>query len=186
MTQPLSLSALLEESKRLTSHLTSAEIPTVKRGIDLLESESRKLVARSARDGRPLDPRAQAMLASAGVDTDELASNSASAALLSAFELLQPAYDANVASFLSQQQEQSIINAIEESELSTLDDFDRNMAAHMNHVWEDTQCRLFEELGQFQGAASSATAVFVSSGGAHAYSAPAIRVTATTHPRLDR
>ncbi|KAJ1732278.1 nuclear pore complex subunit [Coemansia sp. Benny D160-2] len=186
MTQPLSLSALLEESKRLTSHLTSAEIPTVKRGIDLLESESRKLVARSARDGRPLDPRAQAMLASAGVDTDELANNSASAALLSAFELLQPAYDANVASFLSQQQEQSIINAIEESELSTLDDFDRNMAAHMNHVWEDTQRRLFEELGQFQGAASSATAAFVSSGGAHAYSAPAIRVTATTHPRLDR
>ncbi|KAJ2211943.1 nuclear pore complex subunit [Coemansia sp. RSA 487] len=185
MAQPMSLSALLEESKRLTTHLTSAEIPTVQRGIDLLESESRKLVARSVRDGRPLDPRGQALLASAGVDTDELADNTASAALLSAFEMLQPTYDANVASFLSQQQEQSIINAIEESELSTLDDFDRNMAAHMNQVWEDTQRRLFEELGQFQGATDSATA-FVSSGGAYALSAPVLRVTATTHPRVER
>ncbi|KAJ2557202.1 nuclear pore complex subunit [Coemansia sp. RSA 1933] len=182
----MSLSALLEESKRLTTHLTSAEIPTVQRGIDLLESESRKLVARSVRDGRPLDPRGQALLAGAGVDTDGLAENTASAALLSAFELLQPTYDANVASFLSQQQEQSIINAIEESELTTLDDFDRNMAAHMNQVWEDTQRRLFEELGQFQGAAD-ATAAFVSSGGAYANaSAPTMRVTATTHPRVER
>ncbi|KAJ1904789.1 nuclear pore complex subunit, partial [Coemansia sp. IMI 209127] len=185
MSQPMSLSALLEESKRLTTHLTSAEIPTVQRGIDLLESESRKLVARSIRDGRPLDPRGQALLSSAGVDTDRLAENTASAALLSAFEMLQPTYDANVASFLSQQQEQSIINAIEESELTTLDDFDRNMAAHMNQVWEDTQRRLFEELGQFQGSAD-ATAAFVSSGGAHALSAPTMRVTATTHPRVER
>ncbi|KAJ2401606.1 nuclear pore complex subunit [Coemansia sp. RSA 2559] len=185
MAQPMSLSALLEESKRLTTHLTSAEIPTVQRGIDLLESESRKLVARSIRDGRPLDPRGQALLSSAGVDTDRLAANSASAALLSAFEMLQPTYDANVASFLSQQQEQSIINAIEESELTTLDDFDRNMAAHMNQVWEDTQRRLFEELGQFQGAAD-ATAAFVSSGGAYGLPAPTMRVAATTHPRVER
>ncbi|KAJ2527828.1 nuclear pore complex subunit, partial [Coemansia sp. RSA 1935] len=55
-------------------------------------------------------------------------------------------------SFLGQQQEQSIVNAIEESELSTLDEFDRNMTAHMQQMWEDSQRRLFEELGQYQGA----------------------------------
>ncbi|KAJ2828422.1 nuclear pore complex subunit, partial [Coemansia sp. 'formosensis'] len=148
----LSLSTLLEESKRLTTHLTSSEIPSVQRGLDLLESESRKLVARSVRNGKALDPRAQSMLASSGVDTDELTENVASAALLSAFEMLQPTYDANVESFLGQQQEQSIISAIEESQLSTLDDFDRNMSLHMHNVWEDTQRRLFEELGQYQAA----------------------------------
>ncbi|KAJ2710415.1 nuclear pore complex subunit, partial [Coemansia spiralis] len=148
-----SLSTLLEESKRLTTHLTLAEIPTVQRGIDLLESESRKLVARSVRDGRTLDPRAQTMLASSGIDTDRLAdSNLASAALLSAFEMLQPVHDANVESFLGQQQEQAIVNAIEDNGLATLDDFDRTMKAHMQSVWEDAQRRLFEELGQHQGA----------------------------------
>ncbi|KAJ2720785.1 nuclear pore complex subunit [Coemansia sp. Benny D115] len=159
MSKSLSLSALLEESKRLTTHLTSSEIPSVQRGIDLLESESRKLVARSAarnastmvRGHAVLDPRAQSLLASSGVDTDELTENVASTALLSAFEMLQPAYDVNVESFLAQQQEQSIVGAIEESELSTLDDFDRNMTQHMQLVWEDTQRRLFEELGQYQG-----------------------------------
>ncbi|KAJ2001344.1 nuclear pore complex subunit, partial [Coemansia thaxteri] len=110
------------------------------------------LVARSVRNGRTLDPRAQSMLASSGVDTDELTENAASAALLSAFEMLQPTFDANVESFLAQKHEQSIVNAIEESELSTLDDFDRNMSSHMQQVWEDTQRRLFEELGQYQGA----------------------------------
>ncbi|KAJ2860363.1 nuclear pore complex subunit [Coemansia aciculifera] len=148
------VNTLLEESKRLTTHLTSSEIPSVHRGLDLLESESRKLVARSVRNGKALDPRAQSMLASSGVDTDELTENVASAALLSAFEMLQPTYDANVESFLGQQQEQSIINAIEESQLSTLDDFDRNMSQHMHNVWEDTQRRLFEELGQYQAVES--------------------------------
>ncbi|KAI8319058.1 NIC-domain-containing protein [Martensiomyces pterosporus] len=151
MAQNLSLSSLLEESKRLTTHLVSADIPTVQRGIDLLESESRKLVAKSVRNGRSLDPRAQSLLSSSGVDTDELSENVASKALLSAFEILQPTYDANVESFLMQQQEQSIINAIEESELSTLDEFDRNMVAHMQQTWEEAQKRLFEELGQYQG-----------------------------------
>ncbi|KAJ2355513.1 nuclear pore complex subunit, partial [Coemansia sp. RSA 2618] len=152
MAAPLSLSSLLEESKRLTTHLSLAEIPTVQRGIDLLESESRKLVAKSVRNGRAaLDPRAHSLLASSGVDADGLADTHASAALLSAFEMLQPAYDANVESFLGQQQEQSIVNAIEESELSTLDEFDRNMTAHMQQMWEDSQRRLFEELGQYQG-----------------------------------
>ncbi|KAJ1822828.1 nuclear pore complex subunit [Coemansia sp. RSA 2599] len=166
MSKPLSLSSLLEDSRRLTTHLSSSEIPAVHRNLDLLESESRKLVARSVRtsssssssaakgSGRTLlDTRAQSLLASSGVDTDELTENLASSALLSAFEMLQPTLDANVESFLAQQQEQSIINAIEESELSTLDDFDRQMRAHMSLVWEESQRRLFEELGQYQGMA---------------------------------
>ncbi|KAJ2546739.1 nuclear pore complex subunit, partial [Coemansia sp. RSA 1878] len=77
-----SLSTLLEESQRLTTHLSLGEIPTVQRGIDLLESESRKLVAKSVRNGRAvLDPRAHALLASSGIDTDELTDSHASAAL---------------------------------------------------------------------------------------------------------
>ncbi|KAJ2887587.1 nuclear pore complex subunit [Coemansia asiatica] len=162
MAKPLSLSSLLEDSRRLTTHLasssSSSSIPAVHRNLDLLESESRKLVARSVRTssataGRSLlDTRAQSLLASSGVDTDELAlENRASSAVLSAFEKLQPAVDANVESFLAQQQEQSIVSAIEESELSTLDDFDRQMSLHMRLVWEESQKRLFEEMGQHQG-----------------------------------
>ncbi|KAJ2238018.1 nuclear pore complex subunit [Coemansia sp. RSA 485] len=158
MGKPLSLSSLLEDSRRLTTHLSSSEIPSVHRNLNLLESESRKLVARSVRtssataSGRTLlDTRAQSLLASSGVDTDELTENVASSAVLSAFEMLQPTFDANVESFLAQQQEQSIVNAIEESELSTLDDFDRQMSQHMRLVWEETQRKMFEELGQYQG-----------------------------------
>ncbi|KAJ1901001.1 nuclear pore complex subunit [Kickxella alabastrina] len=200
MTNSLSLSSLLEESKRLTTHLTSTEIPTVQRGIDLLEAESRKLVARSVRNstaasGRTLlDPRAQSLLASSGVDTDELTENVASTAMLSAFEMLQPSYDANVESFLAQQQEQSIVNAIEESELSTLDDFDRNMTAHMQQVWEDTQRRLFEELGQYQGTEPSPFAASIGlAGGSHADGVTAFDLVDTradgpkvAHPRVER
>ncbi|KAJ1724920.1 nuclear pore complex subunit [Coemansia erecta] len=180
----LSLSSLLEESKRLNSHLASAEIPAVSRGLPLLEAESRKLVARSARNAASasaggggggaaslqLDPRAQSLLAGSGIDPDDIAAGSASAALLSAFEMLLPSYDAHVETFLAQQQELSIVNAIEESELSTLDDFDRCMTAHMQQVWEDAQKSLFDEIGQHQHqhphsvdasvAASSASSVY--------------------------
>ncbi|KAJ2601718.1 nuclear pore complex subunit, partial [Coemansia sp. RSA 1722] len=102
MGKPLSLSSLLEDSRRLTTHLSSSEIPSVNRNLNLLESESRKLVARSVRtssataSGRTLlDTRAQSLLASSGVDTDELTENVASSAVLSAFEMLQPTFDAN-------------------------------------------------------------------------------------------
>ncbi|KAJ2742707.1 nuclear pore complex subunit, partial [Coemansia sp. BCRC 34301] len=146
---------LLEESKRLNTHLMSSEIPSVHRGLDLLESESRKLVARSVRNGGrgggALDPRAQSLLASSGVDTDELMTDNVSACLLSAFEQLHSDYDANVESYLGQMQEQSIVSAIESSTLATLDDFDGYMTMHLRNVWDDTQRRLFEELGQYQG-----------------------------------
>ncbi|KAJ2159123.1 nuclear pore complex subunit [Coemansia sp. RSA 552] len=193
--QGLSLSSLLEESKRLTTHLSAgagSEIPAVQRGLDLLESESRKLVARSVREGghKFVDPRAQSLLASTGVDADHLADSRASAALMSAFEMLQPgSVDANVESYLSQRQELSIVGAIEESELSTLDDFDRGMEAHMMQVWEESQRRLFEELGQYQGAASgpsdlSAMPVGPSTAaGASAFDLSDSRV---TQPRVER
>ncbi|PIA12883.1 NIC-domain-containing protein, partial [Coemansia reversa NRRL 1564] len=159
MTQNHSLSSLLEDSKRLTTHLTLAEIPAVQRGIDLLEAESRKLVARSVRNGI-IDPRAQTFLASSGIDADDLADSVAPVALLSAFEQLQPSFDANVESFLSQQHEQSIVNAIEESELSTLDDFDSGMNSYMQNIWEENQRRLFEELGQYHGYSSKDSRAF--------------------------
>ncbi|KAJ2731141.1 nuclear pore complex subunit [Coemansia sp. BCRC 34962] len=189
----LSLSALLEESKRLTTHLTSSEIPTVQRGLDLLESDSRKLVARTVRNGKALDPRAQSMLASSGVDTDELTENAASAALLSAFEMLLPICDANVESYLGQQQEQSIVNAIEKSQLTSLDDFDRNMSLHMSNMWEDTQRRLFEELGQYQAAdgrpfdsmSMGDTAGFQQSGGAFGLLSEGDGIKCT-QPRVER
>ncbi|KAJ1763512.1 hypothetical protein LPJ74_006798 [Coemansia sp. RSA 1843] len=64
MPQPMSVSALLEESKRLATHLTSAEVPTAQRGLEQLESKWRKLVARSIHDGFLLDPRGQALVSS--------------------------------------------------------------------------------------------------------------------------
>ncbi|KAJ2391681.1 nuclear pore complex subunit [Coemansia sp. RSA 2611] len=193
MLQTPTLSSLLEESKQLTTHLSQADIPNVHRGIDLLESESRKLVARSVRGGRvALDPRAQSLLAGAGVDAEAMAETNASAALLSAFETMQPAYDANVETFLAQQQEQSIVNAIEESELATLDDFDRHLTDHMEQMWMDTQQRLFEELGQYQGAEPQFFGMADQTGSLAAGGSGAFNLTDTrahgqvTQPRVER
>ncbi|KAJ2777296.1 nuclear pore complex subunit [Coemansia javaensis] len=161
MAQGLSLSSLLEESRRLTTHLALAEIPAVQRGLDLLESESRKLVARAVRDGHGgsstgaaaavMDPRAQALLAGSGVDAERLlgagAGAAAAAAVVSAFEQLQPGQDADVESFLGQQHEQAIVGAIEDRALATVRDADRAAHRHMLAVWEDAQRRLFDELG---------------------------------------
>lgn len=58
MAAPASLKQLLEQSKRLTNHITNTDLPQIERGLEQIESQSRKLVAKASRAGEGLDTRA--------------------------------------------------------------------------------------------------------------------------------
>ncbi len=45
---PSSLSDLLQQSRKLTNHLSRSDLPTIQLGLDQIENQSRKLVGRSA------------------------------------------------------------------------------------------------------------------------------------------
>ena len=43
--------ALVDQSRQLNKHVTPSELPQVERGLEQVESESRRLASRAARDG---------------------------------------------------------------------------------------------------------------------------------------
>ncbi|KAJ1921877.1 nuclear pore complex subunit [Mycoemilia scoparia] len=140
------LGGLLESSRKLTSNLTGFEIPTIERDLELLESASRKLVTKAARVGIEQDTRI--LLAKSGLNADQLKEDLENISLAPLFEFNQPQHDPDVELFLSHQQEQTVIGAIDDSRHMTLTDFDRYISNDIQRLWDEKQVQIFDELGQ--------------------------------------
>ncbi|KAF9415809.1 hypothetical protein BGZ94_010387 [Podila epigama] len=146
-----SLAQLAEQSKLLTKHIGGQQLPHIKRGIDQIENESRKLAAKAAKPVDFSDNKAHFFLAKGGVDANLMQSQMSSINLKPTFEPFQPIYDTDTEAFLRHQHEQAIINIIDESRRETVQDFDANFEASLNYDWERTKKRIFEQLGQGAG-----------------------------------
>ncbi|KAF9928608.1 hypothetical protein FBU30_002283 [Linnemannia zychae] len=145
------LAQLAEQSKQLTSHISGLQVPQIKRGIDQIESQSRKLAAKASKPNDGSENKGQFFLAKGGIDANAINTTLNSINLKSTFEPFQPIHDTDTDSFLRHQHEQIIINTIDESRRETVMDFDSNFETSLNHDWERTKKRIFEELGQNQG-----------------------------------
>lgn len=97
-----SLADLLQQSRKLTTHLSGSrsDLPSIQLGLDQIESQSRKLAlarsqaASAAAAGN--DAKAHYFLANAGIDAGNLAETINQANIAEAFEPLQPIYDTDV------------------------------------------------------------------------------------------
>ena len=122
------------------------------------------------------------MLASGGVNAEQLSSNINSVNLAGTFEPLVPLSDTDVEvraadtlvrfprllfglkprsvlaqGYIRHTHEQAIISAIEEGRRATTADFYRNLDTKMRRDWEKQKDRLFEELGRHHPAAGPST-----------------------------
>ncbi|KAG0211674.1 Nup93/Nic96-domain-containing protein [Mortierella sp. GBAus27b] len=145
------LAQLAEQSKQLTSHIGGLQLPHIERGIDQIESQSRKLAAKSTKPIDATDNRAHFFLAKGGIDANAIGTTLNNINLRSTFEPFQPIHDTDTEAFLRHQHEQIIINTIDESRRETVMDFDSNFETTLNYDWERTKKRIFEELGHSQG-----------------------------------
>ncbi|KAF9913257.1 hypothetical protein EC991_000019 [Linnemannia zychae] len=145
------LAQLAEQSKQLTKHLSTSQVPQINRGIDQIESQSRKLAAKATKSADGADNKGQFFLAKGGIDANSMNATLNSINLKSTFEPFQPIHDTDTESFLRHQHEQIILNTIDESRRETVMDFDSNFETSLNYDWERTKKRIFEELGQHQG-----------------------------------
>ncbi|GAA6011273.1 hypothetical protein JCM11491_006780 [Sporobolomyces phaffii] len=160
-----SLASLLEQSQRLQqSHYRAEdELPAIHLGLDQIESQSRKIAAKSLKDatvnatagnapgGSGGGGNAAYMLASGGVNADQLSRhinelNNPS----TTFEPLLPLSDTDIEGYLKHTHEQTIISAIEEGRRATQSDFYRRLESNSRASWEKQKEKLFEELGRHQ------------------------------------
>ncbi|KAG0217126.1 hypothetical protein BGX33_011329 [Mortierella sp. NVP41] len=145
------LAQLAEQSKQLTSHIGGLQVPQIKRGIDQIENQSRKLATKASKPIDATDNKGPFFLAKGGIDANLMNTTLNSINLKSTFEPFQPIHDTDTESFLRHQHEQIILNTIDESRRETVMDFDSNFETSLNYDWERTKKRIFEELGQHQG-----------------------------------
>ncbi|KAG0232661.1 hypothetical protein BGW42_008001 [Actinomortierella wolfii] len=120
------LAQLSQRAKQLTSHIEGLEMPHIQRGIDQIESQSRKLAAKATKPVDGADNKALLFLAKGGVDTTASNNLLNTINLKSIFEPLHPVY---------------------ETDTETVQDFDNNFETALNYDWERTKKRIFEELG---------------------------------------
>lgn len=103
----LSLSDLLQQSRKLNTHLggSRADLPSIQLGLDQIEAQSRKLAqarattvgASSSNGAGPgNDAKAHYFLANGGIDASGLADTINQTDIANAFEPLQPIYDTDV------------------------------------------------------------------------------------------
>ncbi|ORY89113.1 NIC-domain-containing protein [Leucosporidium creatinivorum] len=151
------LASLLQDSQRLqTSHTHAQDLPSIQLGLDQIESQSRRIAGRSAKEGRG-SGNAAYLLASGGVNADHLSSTINAVNLTGTFEPLLPLSDTDVEGYLRHTHEQTIISSIEEGRRATTSDFYRNLDSQMRKDWERQKEKLFEELGRHQASGSSQT-----------------------------
>ncbi|TDL28937.1 nucleoporin-interacting protein NIC96 [Rickenella mellea] len=140
------LSAILESSRALTSHLSRRDLPSVKLSLDQIEAQSRRLVSRQPGASNDND-RANYLLAQAHVDAPALADSIAHLNTSTTFSPLQPLHDTDVAGYLRHAHEQNLISTIEEGRRETQEEFRRMLDERGRRDWEARKRRVFEELG---------------------------------------
>ncbi|KAF8168415.1 Nup93/Nic96-domain-containing protein [Crassisporium funariophilum] len=140
------LSALLTQSKNLTSHLSRPDLPSVNLSLDQIEALSRRLVSRQPASSNDTD-RANYLLAQAHVDASALSHSIAHLNTSTTFTPLQPLQDTDVAGYLRIAHEQNLISTIEEGRRDTQAEFYRVLEERSQRDWEAKKKRVFEELG---------------------------------------
>ncbi|WFD33332.1 nuclear pore complex subunit [Malassezia cuniculi] len=152
----MSLVDLLQQSRKLVNQLgRDSDLPPIQLGIDQIESQSRKLVSKSARGAHPAaDARAHYLLASGGIDAAQLANTIQSTDIANTFEPLQPVYDTDVEGYVRHEHEQVILSLIEESRQQTLADFQHELHRSLHRDWQNQKRRILEELGQHRSEGS--------------------------------
>ncbi|KAM5530437.1 hypothetical protein V8D89_015912 [Ganoderma adspersum] len=151
------LSALLNASKALTSHLSRPDLPSVNLSLDQIEAQSRRLVSRQP--GTSADTsRANYLLAQAHVDASALANSIAHLNTQSTFSPLQALQDTDVAGYLRHAHEQNLISTIEEGRRETQEEFYRVLEDRGRRDWEARKKRVFEQLGARVGGENRAVA----------------------------
>ncbi|KAM0790861.1 hypothetical protein ACM66B_004702 [Microbotryomycetes sp. NB124-2] len=136
---------------------SSYELPTIQLGLDQIEQHSRRIAQRSAKQFKGQQGSAAYLLASGGVNADQLSSTVNSVNLAGTFEPLLPLSDTDVEGYLRHTHEQTIISAIEEGRRQTSKDFYRNLDNSIRRDWDKQKEKLFEELGRHQAITSSTT-----------------------------
>ncbi|KAI9000241.1 Nup93/Nic96-domain-containing protein [Gaertneriomyces semiglobifer] len=151
--RPGSLSELLEQSRQLTNHILPSGVAHVNRGLDQLDAQSKRIVAKSEQKLNAtlphggVDARTASLLASRGLDPVKVRENLESIDGTQSFERLGALKDTDVEGYLNNEYENIVTVAINETKRDTEVSYRRTFDTLLQNDWDKARRRVLEELG---------------------------------------
>ncbi|KAI8339814.1 hypothetical protein BD560DRAFT_412464 [Blakeslea trispora] len=119
------LKQILARSKLTNNKILSQELPTIERGLDQIESQSKELSSKATSTEEPVDVRAHYFLAQGGVNTHVLMKELGTIHLGGHEEHRQPIQDTDVERYIEQQSTETVIRIIEDGRQEIMLESDR-------------------------------------------------------------
>ena len=153
----LDLKSLLQESQRLTNHISStSSLPALTKSLPLIQSSSARLLSslgpssgsQQQQQGLEplLDPRTTYLLAKQGFDPEQLTSTLNDIQLATTFEPLEPVLDTDLDAFLRNEHDNMISCLVQEVRSKALKDAMSNFENKLKADWALERRAAFEEL----------------------------------------
>ncbi|CDH53223.1 nucleoporin-interacting protein nic96 [Lichtheimia corymbifera JMRC:FSU:9682] len=140
---------LYESSKLLVSSNNQDQVPVLQRGLDQIDTETRRLFGKHKTD-QEQKANAHYFLAQNGINSHDLTQQLESIDTSRIFEPADTITDTDVEKYLQQAHEHIIIETIEECRESTCDDFEELNDNVMQGNWKNAQRRILEEWDHHQ------------------------------------
>ncbi|GAA5809132.1 hypothetical protein MFLAVUS_011485 [Mucor flavus] len=134
---PASLKQILERSKLTNSKILPQELPSIERGLDQIDSQSKKLSSKTATNDEGGNVRAHYFLAQGGVNTQELITDLGTIHLGGLEEHRQPIQDMDVEGYLEQQRTETVIKIIEAGRHEIVDSTKNSFDDTVDAYWKD-------------------------------------------------
>ncbi|KAF7720998.1 hypothetical protein EC973_005635 [Apophysomyces ossiformis] len=140
---------LYENSKLLVSPSAGEEVPTLKRELPQIDSET-KLLSKAHKAEQEHHAKAHYFLAQNGIKIQDVSQNLDAINAATTFERTERIQSTDVEKFLREEHERIIISTVEESRRHTHDDFEDTVDRVMDAEWRNTQRHILEEWDHYQ------------------------------------
>ncbi|ORX54262.1 NIC-domain-containing protein [Piromyces finnis] len=140
---------LLENSHQLISHILNNGLTPLKKNLDQIELQTRKLVAKASKDDSGIDSRAHYLLANKGFDAEHISQVLNNLTLNYTYEYQQPINDTDIEASLNTELDSIIYHSFEKSKSQTAKDNSDSYENSIYDSWEKTKQRILEELVQY-------------------------------------
>eukprot|EP00833_Pecoramyces_ruminatium_P010420 jgi/Orpsp1_1/1184452/evm.model.c7180000089581.1 len=140
---------LLENSHQLISHIINNGLTPLKKNLDQIEVQTRKLVAKASKDDSGINSRAHYLLANKGFDAEHISQVLNNLTLNYTYEYQQPISDTDIEASLNTELDSIIYHSFERSKSQTAKDNSNSYENSIYDSWEKTKQRILEELVQY-------------------------------------
>ncbi|KAI8092889.1 uncharacterized protein BX664DRAFT_96604 [Halteromyces radiatus] len=144
--QKVSLKQILERSKLQASKISQQDLPPIERGLEQIDSQTKKLSSKTIQKDDNVDIRAHYFLAQSGVNTQVLMRELGTIHLGVPIEQRQPIQDTDVDGYFYQRRTHTIIDLIQSEKQEIIRDSETAFEQDLQSTWAKDQTTIYQSI----------------------------------------